>query len=410
MFLGQKVPAGLHYRINLQTGSKEAKLLDPEDSKTSMVHIEENKDDETAQQEDKNDVGLEQDAKRRLEEALKNIPNEKYDDVSEDKLREIRNKFRNYQELKKDLKEIKLEMHTENEVVKQLVDRFLTITGHDDDASNADKLTLLDELEYLSHSIDNSQYFVSISGLEKIIIPSLNQSNEAIVVQSLKTLGNLLQNNAQTKAYAIEKTNIGNYLINILSKSINNHNQLSPALFAFGSLARNNRKLPNEMFEKGTTVLLNDIIASEKSISLSLKTKALVLMDDLISSDELKDQDYTRLVINNLKLCKQLNKFFKTNAKYLIADADLNEKVLRCLASLKRICKDDWTCSSFRHSLLIIYSHSKLMLDSEDENLKQVYSDIFPFLDEINNFLFGRLRISLDDLSAKYDHSVNDEL
>jgi nucleotide exchange factor SIL1 len=29
---GQKVPAGLHYRMNLQTGRKEAKLLSDEDS------------------------------------------------------------------------------------------------------------------------------------------------------------------------------------------------------------------------------------------------------------------------------------------------------------------------------------------------------------------------------------------
>ena len=29
---GQKVPAGLHYRLNFETGKKEAKLLDPTDS------------------------------------------------------------------------------------------------------------------------------------------------------------------------------------------------------------------------------------------------------------------------------------------------------------------------------------------------------------------------------------------
>ena len=29
---GQKVPGGLHYRLNFETGKKEAKLLDPTDS------------------------------------------------------------------------------------------------------------------------------------------------------------------------------------------------------------------------------------------------------------------------------------------------------------------------------------------------------------------------------------------
>ena len=42
-----KVPAGLHYRINLETGKKEAKLLDPDskdESDTSPVLSEQNED------------------------------------------------------------------------------------------------------------------------------------------------------------------------------------------------------------------------------------------------------------------------------------------------------------------------------------------------------------------------------
>ena len=42
-----KVPAGLHYRINLETGKKEAKLLDPDsidEAETSPVLSEQNED------------------------------------------------------------------------------------------------------------------------------------------------------------------------------------------------------------------------------------------------------------------------------------------------------------------------------------------------------------------------------
>ena len=41
-----KVPAGLHYRINLETGKKEAKLLDPDSkdgTETAPVISEQNK-------------------------------------------------------------------------------------------------------------------------------------------------------------------------------------------------------------------------------------------------------------------------------------------------------------------------------------------------------------------------------
>ena len=37
--LGQSVPAGLHIRMNLETGKKEAKLLENEDNKSKEVSI-----------------------------------------------------------------------------------------------------------------------------------------------------------------------------------------------------------------------------------------------------------------------------------------------------------------------------------------------------------------------------------
>jgi nucleotide exchange factor SIL1 len=40
---GQKVPGGLHYRMNLETGKKEAKLLsqdDPDSSKGSLFRVQ----------------------------------------------------------------------------------------------------------------------------------------------------------------------------------------------------------------------------------------------------------------------------------------------------------------------------------------------------------------------------------
>lgn len=38
MFAGQKIPEGLHVRLNLQTGEKEAKLMDEESSKSDVRH------------------------------------------------------------------------------------------------------------------------------------------------------------------------------------------------------------------------------------------------------------------------------------------------------------------------------------------------------------------------------------
>ncbi len=46
---GQRVPAGLHYRMNLETGKKEAKILDPNEKNrgsTAPVALDQNQDDD----------------------------------------------------------------------------------------------------------------------------------------------------------------------------------------------------------------------------------------------------------------------------------------------------------------------------------------------------------------------------
>lgn len=394
--------------MNLQTGYKEAKILEEENEKTSLVHVDDNKDDVKDTKNLNNDVEMEG-ARHRLEEALKNIPADTFDEETEESWKEISKKYKSYKEIKEDLKELELNMKSETEIMKQLIERFLTITGNDD-SSTADKQTILEDLEYLSHSIDNSLFFISTGGIESIIVPSLNQSNVEIIVKTLKTLGVILQNNNEAKSYVIEKTNIGNHLINILSKSIKSHQRLSPALFAFGSLMRNNRKVPFELFKKGMTVLI-EIIVNEKDISLSLKTKALVLVDDLFSSDEFKDHDFTKLA-DSLKVCGHLENYFSLNRNGLIADIDNQEKAVASLVALKETCLMRWSESpQFRHTLLVLLNNSKSQIEAvDDEDLRFVYLENASLLEELNKFLYGSLRISDDDLSQKYNQRINDEL
>lgn len=398
----------MHYRINLTSGLKEAKVLEKESEKTSLLSVEKEKDDETNQNEVNSDVEIES-ARLRLEEALKNIPSDKFDDDTEERWKEISKKFKSYKEIKEDLKELELNLQTEAEVLKELIERFLKITNNDE-SGVADKLTLLEDLEYLSHSIDNSLVFISMGGLESIIIPNLNQSNVDLLVKTLKTLGVILQNNPAAKSYVMEKTNIGNHLINILSKSINS-NQLSATLFAYGSLMRNNEKTSAELFKKGMTVLIK-IIANEKSeISLSLKTKALVFVDDLLSvDDELRDQDDARAV-DNKSVCKHLENYFSLNRNGFISDIDSADKAINALSGLRNKCLPTWSESpAFRHTLLVLLNNSKSQQEVADEDLRFVYSENVLLLEALNEFLYGDLKISQDDLSQKYEHKVNDEL
>lgn len=125
------------------------------------------------------------------------------------------------------------------------------------------------------------------------------------------------------------RTNIANYLINILSKPLITHNQLSSALFAFGSLVRNNRLVSSEQLKKGMSVLI-DIIASDKPKHISLSTKALVLLSDLLVGDEVRDQELLKF-IESVKVCSQLETFLNRNRDGLIADITESEKTISSL-------------------------------------------------------------------------------
>lgn len=361
--------------------------------KTSLLQVEQ-ENDETGEKNVNNDVDTEA-ARRRIEDALKNIPFDSYGGVTEEEFKEISKKHRTYKELKEDLKELKLTMKTEAEIMKELVDRLKKVTG-DDEESNAERLTIFEDLEYLSHSIDNSLLFISLKGLEDVIIPNFNQTHVPLLAKTLKTLGVILQNNQQAKAYAIEKTNIANYLITILSKSIST-NQLSAVLFAYGSLMRNNRQVSSELSKKGMTVLMA-IISDKPEVSLPMKTKALVLLSDLSQSDGLKDQDYD-------KLCKSLDNYFSLNRNGFKHDIDSADKMISSFVDLQEPCLHTWSQSPmFRHTLLVLLNHSKALLESEDEDLRFIYSENARRLEDINKFLYNELNIVDDDLSKKYSH------
>ncbi len=118
----QGIPRGLHVRLNVQTGEKEAKLMDSHQNNEKLKSSLEQIDDG-----DKNDA-----------ETLNNP-----------------NIFRSYEELKDQLKDVELNLQTDAEIIKQLISNFNSST------SKTQKLEILNDLEYYVHK-------VKINLLEKI--------------------------------------------------------------------------------------------------------------------------------------------------------------------------------------------------------------------------------------------------
>lgn len=348
---------------------------------------------------------MEKNARQRIKDALKNIPADKFPDMPDEKWKEITKKFKTYEQIKMELKDIDLEVKTEAQIIKELVDRYLKLPN-DDNARD----TILEDIEYLVHSIDNALEFINVSGLEKLIIPNLvNQTNVQIKVKSLKALGALLQNNAEAKKYTIEKTNIGNYLINLMTR-FTSQDELSSALFSYGSLMRNNAKASLQLIKKGMPILIA-IISDEKSeISLSIKTKAFVLLDDLLQSLR-ENTDETLKIINNLKFCQNLANYFNLNRNGFLVDIDLSERAIKSLINNRHTCVENWSESpKFRHTLLVLLNNFKSRVELVEDDSEFMNTEVVTLLEEFHSFLYSHLNISEDDLSKKYRNRVSDEL
>lgn len=181
IFKGQSVPSGLHYRINLTTGKKEAKLLDIEDKSKGISVLPKSEDDDEPN----------------IEEQLKNIPTDNFE-YTEEKIKELKSKYKSYDDIKDEFKKMDMGIKTEGEILQGLFKRYENAT------EKSEILLMLEEFESLAHQVDNSLQFLNFDGLEKVILPNLvNQSELSLRVSSLHLIGALTQNHPQAQVKQI---------------------------------------------------------------------------------------------------------------------------------------------------------------------------------------------------------------
>ena len=126
------------FRINLETGKKEAKLLDE-------VH------------------------KKKQDESIGVIDD---DDANTEKTDS--GKLRSYQELQDLLAEQKMKLNTEFEQITVLVANFANATA-------GEKINIMEDLEYHLHQYDNAEDFAAFGGLERVLRPAMESSGDADV-------------------------------------------------------------------------------------------------------------------------------------------------------------------------------------------------------------------------------------
>ncbi|XP_073830700.1 sil1 nucleotide exchange factor [Musca autumnalis] len=386
---GQGIPQGLHVRINLQTGKKEAKLLDETDESSNdplkVIHKngalavlpdEYDMVKEEVEEDDEGEAGKPKKIKH-LDEALKRIG---IDYTPEERLESIKREFRSYEELKKTFEGMRKAFKTDGEIIVQLIEEYHNITKDSKDVETRIKTQtqILESFNYLMSQYDNALLFVDQGGLDQVILPTLvNQTHVGLKVEVMRVLGAMCQNNPKVQIKVYER-NVGSHLTQILMSSTRTE-ELSTALYAFSSLLRKFPHAQQRILSTSGTQALVSVLGKEAE--LKIKAKAATIINDIIVEKELvlskssADDDplaaaqYAELSfpewLEANSYCETMDALVTTNLYEFLEVPDILEYIINALDNTKTFCSPLWSQSpQFRHVLLTLRNRYS---QSEDE-------------------------------------------
>ncbi|XP_050085698.1 nucleotide exchange factor Sil1 [Anopheles aquasalis] len=423
---GQGIPPGLHVRINLSTGKKEAKLLDAEsasettatdaqggtESAISLVPGQEVEDHGSPQPAAGGSLGgMNLEA---IKEALRDIPATDY--KPEDAT--VSGRYKSYSQIKQELKDANVELQTDSEIMGTLLDRFAKSVSNEQPELDA----LFEDLQYLAHQIDNALEFIDRGGVEQIIWPSLNRTGEQqqrVRVQALTLLGTLAQNNPKAKVSLFER-DASAKLLAALGRATASE-EISAAFYAFGSLVRKFPFAQTRLLTPHGYSLLYDVW-TKPVVELKVKVKALQLVADVVVDylsvttdrpagnsppeqqpvDAVTVEQYrsTRLTegLEKTEFCKHAGQFFQAHRAALVADEHLTDETVRALRSCRTLCQPLWSeCALFRHTLLVLRNNLDNRL-SDDPDLVEYRTEIQLNIDDFLRELYGNNGKPKDEL------------
>lgn len=319
-----------------------------------------------------------------LEEMLKNIPHDSFIENNIDAEKHIQMKFKSYEEIKKEFEGINMSINTDKELIEKL------ILTYENQTENRHIDLVFEDLMYLMHQIDNALHFISIQGIEKIILPNLKCAKSSMQKYALNLLGTLVNNNPVAQELSMKK-NIAIYLTAIIGNEKLETSTLSSCIFAMGSLLRKHPKAQNEILPQTLESMIK--IIDNGSYGLKIRLKMLTLISDLVVEDsesENNDGKTLDLQINliKLKLCNKVENLVSNNRKDLIEELSLIENVLFALQVNKSICFELWSESSnLRHNLIVLKNTlSRKNSIENDEYINDLIETIKEVIDHLYKF------------------------
>ncbi|KAL8565967.1 hypothetical protein ACOMHN_054952 [Nucella lapillus] len=267
---GQAIPRGLHVRLNIQTGAKEARLLQEETEGSSQnAGVQ---DSEDSSQGASNKLNLDE-----VKKAIKSMKSEKMQSVDMESLRKEQH-FRSYDELKVDMEKMNVDITTDAEVVSRLVKRLQAMPQ-----THADVLPLLESLENYLHQIDNAMLFCDL-GAMPTLLRCLNSSLENVRSEAALVLGSALQSNPKVQIAAVENGAMSEVLK--LVSFDQSPMVRKRAMFALSTMVRHFPFAQKRFLQLGGLSVLGKLF-EDKSAPQNLQVRAVTLLSDLIKEKEL---------------------------------------------------------------------------------------------------------------------------
>lgn len=337
----------MHVRINLQSGLTEAKLLDEQSNNQAVSY---NSND--------NIVPVDENVfhSKDLEEALKNIkPDEPIS--QEDNSKE----FRTYEEIKKDLDELKITAKSDVEILRQL------ITNHNEIITSKnyieeELLIILEDLEYLVHQYDNAKEFINLNGFKEVVYKHLNNTNVSLKLESLKLLGSSMQNNPKIQIHAIE-TGAIDILLRMLSLD-NSFVVKNRVMYALGTLLRRFPLAQIKFLSNAGLSIFANLLESD---DIKIQIKIVTLLNDLLLEhiNSLND-------IDNEQYENKLNQYKQVNLKQKLLDNNFCIYINNLLKNVITIDKKDY--DSIEKTFQLLDSLIDSCSSHIDENLVNMIS------------------------------------
>ncbi|XP_069027561.1 nucleotide exchange factor SIL1 [Embiotoca jacksoni] len=352
------VPAGSRVRLNLQTGEREVRLGDEQLKYWTQEHREKEETQSSFSPDE-------------LKRAMKKIK-EDLNPASKDTQRQdsVESKYRPLEELKRDMAQLDLLVETDVQIMRRLLDQF-----NSSNSTTEQKMSILLELEYLVHQVDNAQSLCSMGGLQ-FILEGLNSSDFRLQESSAFVLGSALASNPVVQVKAVESGALQTLLTTLATAQPLRVKK--KVLFAVASLLRHFPYAQRHFLSHGGLQVLSDLFREDGGGIL--RKRIVTMLYDMISEKELISQVGLDSVLDaaHQERVRQYSKvslqgeLFEKGWCSLVpqllesTEHDYREKALRALLAMAPVCLDQYRSNgSLLDSLLSLRDQYQEMVQSE---------------------------------------------